>query len=172
VRQSGTLPALFPLPSKSKARREAVEHLREVSEGFARQVGTNPRLVFSIQPENTKGEKKDFKLLLPVRYKHLTDERSLIQNGGGRFTVVGKVVRIFSSDEDESYIDSPTREIWTQPVKHAPAGLLQRSARRCRLPDGETAQNGELRECVLAALHDQTEVDQRGAVIIPVAIYK
>lgn len=175
VRQSGTLPALFPLPSKSKARREAVKSLREAAESFARQVGINPRLVFSIQPETASGKSKGFKLLLPVRYRHLTDERSLIQNGGGRFTVVGKVVRIFSSGEGESYVDSPTRETWTQPLKHVPAGLLRRSARKCSPPksaDAEAAASGDLRECVLAALHGQTEVDQRGAVIIPVAIYK
>jgi hypothetical protein len=34
------------------------------------------------------------------------------------------------------------------------------------------AGTGELRSCVLDALHDQTQVDQRGAVIIPIAIYK
>jgi hypothetical protein len=174
VRQAGTLPALFPLPSKSMARRQSVKHLREVAEGFARQVGVNPRLVFSIQPENSEGESKGFKLLLPIRYRHLTDERSLIQNGGGRFTVVGKVVRIFSSGEGESYVDSPTRETWSQPLKHAPAGLLLRAARKCRLPDEEepALRSGELRACLLHALNGQTEVDQRGAVIIPVAIYK
>ena len=172
VRQASTLSALFPLPSRSKARREAVKHLREASEGFAAQVGPNPRLVYSIQPEDKAGKKKNFRLLLPVRYQQLTDERSLIQNGGGRFTVIGKIVRLYATDEGESYVDSSTREVWTQAIKHAPGGLLRRTVRKCELPDGKRAGAGELRPCVLDALHDQTEVDQRGAVIIPIAIYK
>jgi hypothetical protein len=170
VRQSGTLAALFPLPSKSRAKREFVERLREASEGFARQVGPNPRLVFSVQPDKSKPA--SFKLLLPVSYRQLTDERSLIQNGGGEFTVVGKVVRIIPANGVKSYTDSPTRETWTQPVRHAPGGLLQRSARKCDFPAGEMSGQGELRVCIEKNLDNQTEVSQRGAVIIPVAIYK
>ena len=171
VRQTGTLPALFPLPLKSKVRREAVERLQEDSEGFARQVGSNPRLVFSVQPDEA-AEGEHFRLLLPVRYRQLTDERSLIQNGGGTFTVVGKVVRIYSTDEAASYVDSATRETWTQPLRHAPAGLLQRTTKKCEFPNGEKADRSELRHCALRVLMDQTTVNERGAVILPVAIYK
>lgn len=171
VRQSGTLPALFPLPSKSQLRREAVRRLREESEGFARQVGSNPRLVFSIQPDEARPADR-FRLLLPIRYRQLTDERSLIQNGGGEFTIVGKVIRVYPTEREATYVDTPTRETWTQALRHAPAGLLQRTTKNCEFPNGEAADRSELRSCVLDVLIDQTKVREPGAVILPVAVYK
>lgn len=171
VRQAGTLPALFPLPSRSKAKREAVKQLREDSEGFARQVGLNPRLTFSIRPEEASPEER-FSLLLPVRYQQLTDERSLIQNGGGEFTVVGKVIRVYPTKESATYVDTPTRETWTQPLRHAPGGLFRRTASKCEFPGGDKAEGSELRDCVQRVLMEQTKVDEPGAVILPMAIYK
>jgi hypothetical protein len=171
VRQAGTLPALFPLPSSSKVKREAVRQLREDSEGFARQVGLNPRLTFSIRPDEAPAEKQ-FTLLLPVRYQQLTDERSLIQNGGGEFTVVGKVIRVYPTEELATYVDTPTRETWTQPLRHAPGGLFLRTASKCEFPGGGKAEGSELRDCVQRVLMEQTKVDEPGAVILPMAIYK
>jgi hypothetical protein len=170
VRQSGTLPALFPIATKSPAERDAVEAVRAAAKGFAHEVGPNPRIVFAIQREPASGQ--GFNILLPLHYRQLTDERSLIQSGGGRFTVVGKVVRIFDARGTAPYVDSPTRETWTQPLKLAPEPLVRRSTKRCERSNGKFARPQLRRRCDLRVLHEQTQITGRGAVIIPVAIYK
>jgi hypothetical protein len=170
VRQSGTLPALFPVASEEEAEVETVEQVRTEAKGFAHEVGRNPRLVFAIQG-GAAGSQPDFSILMPLHYRQMTDERSLIQNGGGRFTVVGKVVRLFDADEQAPYVDSPTREAWTQPLKLAPEALIQRASKKCE-EEGRLVRPGLRRKCDLDALHEQTQIAGSGAVIIPVAIYK
>lgn len=92
--QAGTLSALFPMPSRDPEQRKLVESRREAAGQFLRQVGENPRAVFAIQPR-IDHKLGTVKYLLPMSVGQLTDERSLIKFGGGSFTLVGKVVRIF-----------------------------------------------------------------------------
>jgi hypothetical protein len=94
VSQAGTLSALFPMPSRNVAQRQVVKARRKASRQFRKQVGENPRVVFAIQP-SVDHELGSVKYLLPMTVAQLTDERSLIKYGGGSFTVMGKVVRVF-----------------------------------------------------------------------------
>jgi hypothetical protein len=94
VKQAGTLSALFPMPSSDPEQRKLVEARREAALQFSRQVGEDPRAVFAIQPR-VGGELGKVRYLLPMAVGQLSAERSLIKFGGGEFTVVGKVVRIF-----------------------------------------------------------------------------
>jgi hypothetical protein len=118
--------------------------------------------------------------LMPMNARLLTRERSLLKYGGGEFTVVGKVVRVFpehGEDNHPAYIDSPTVETWEQPLAHAPAKLLCSSDPRCAREENE--HRGRQRSAIhdsrqrdLGALEEETRISQRGAVILPIAIYK
>jgi hypothetical protein len=119
--------------------------------------------------------------LLPLDARRLTRERSLMKYGGGDFTVVGKVVRVFPEHGDKlypAYIDSFTRETWEQPLAHAPKKLLCRTDPNCRKLalrkkfKEARKQIAESRCNDLAAVRGQTEIPMRGAVILPIAIYK
>jgi hypothetical protein len=118
--------------------------------------------------------------LMPLDARRLTRERSLIKYGGGTFTVVGKVVRVFPEHGDSlypAYIDSSTRETWERPLASAPSKLLCRTDPSCRKVARRSAAKAEARieetRCSdLAALRGQTEIPVRGAVILPIAIYK
>jgi hypothetical protein len=119
--------------------------------------------------------------LMPIDARRLTRERSLMKYGGGTFTVVGKVVRIFPEDGNHqypAYIDSYTRETWEQPLAHAPRKLLCRTEPTCRRLAvdsrfGKAERQIRRARCEdLAALRGQTEIPVRGAVILPIAIYK
>jgi hypothetical protein len=175
VKQRNTLEAMFP---HSEARRKAAKRFRE-------DVGSNPRVVFALQPTSTEpgGGRKPFKYLLPMSANGLTKERSLIKYGGGQFTVVGKLVRRFPQPghaHDPAYVDSPTLETWEQPLLSAPGELVCRTERQCieRVRARELTGRKRRREIraarkrVRAALKKQTTIDRRGAVILPVAIYK
>lgn len=127
--------------------------------------------------------------LMPMNTRLLTKERSLIKFGGGEFTVVAKIVRRFPEPGDRrvpAYIDSPTRETWEQPLAHAPEKLLcstdlacRKQAQRERAASqkktaakaiGHAIRESRCRD--LDALRKQTEIPERGAVILPIAIYK
>jgi hypothetical protein len=121
--------------------------------------------------------------LMPLDAKLLTRERSLIKFGGGTFTVVGKVVRIFPAPGNHHapvYVDSPTAETWAQPLAHAPQALLCRTDPRCTrvLRNDATTSQGRRealersRQRAMDALVEQTLIPRRGAVILPIAIYK
>lgn len=173
VREENTVEALFP---------KAVNRRREAKD-FAALVGEEPRVVFALQPSNDESAGPSAPTyLLPMNAGRLTAERSLIKYGGGRFTVVGKIVRVFpeSSRHDPAYIDSATRETWELPLREAPLELLCRSDPNCidEVRDGDLdgadrrkATEGAL-ESALEALQKQTQIDNRGAVILPIAIYK
>jgi hypothetical protein len=193
VRQHETLSTLFPLPPKGQPGRERVRLQRGNAERFSARVGDDPRVVFALRPLNEKElahkklgkrEKKNHvQYLMPMDARLLTKERSLIKFGGGEFTVVGKVVRIFPEAGDHNspaYVDSPTIETWQQPLAAAPLKLLCRTD-----PDCTTAIRGagvtprERSEAILksrgtaiSALEAQTKIQKRGAVILPIAIYK
>lgn len=211
VRQANTLEALFP---QSAGRRRAARK-------FFEDVGPNPRAVFALRPtekETSTGgpggvgapargpedtppaeiSRQPVVYLMPIRARSLTAERSLIKYGGGEFTVVGKVVRVFPAPSDlhtPPYIDSPTLETWEQPLKRAGGELLCRTEQKCIddvregivenkkeevVKEQDEPLNGEQRHDaveaarvrILAALKSQTTIDRSGAVIIPIAIYK
>jgi hypothetical protein len=183
VRQSSTLSALFPMPSSDPSKREAVKRLREAARKFAKQVGDDPRIVFKLDPDGE--EEKGPEYLLPVSFRQLTSERSLIKYGGGEFTVLGKVVRLFPepernpSKQEEAYVDSPTRETWGRPLKRAIRPLLCRSQPSClhQLGDDEDAAERrhtieKTREDMSGSLVEGSQIYRKGAVILPVAIYK
>ncbi|HSS04822.1 MAG TPA: hypothetical protein VLK89_06515 [Solirubrobacterales bacterium] len=193
VRQHETLSTLFPLPPKGEPGRERVSLQRANAERFSERVGDDPRVVFALRPLNErelegkklgKGEKENHvQYLMPIDARLLTKERSLIKFGGGEFTVVGKVVRIFPEDGNHNspaYVDSPTVETWQQPLAAAPLKLLCRTNPQCvKVVRGEDVLAKESHEAALesrgaaiAALEAQTKIHRRGAVILPIAIYK
>ena len=166
VREENTIETMFP--DSAQARKRAKD--------FFGTAGTDPRVVFALQRRGST-------YLLPMDAAFLTTERSLLKYGGGKFTVVGKIVRVFPGPGDQhepAYIDSPTRETWEQPLKRAPANLLCRTNPNCidkvrneKLTEKERSEaTEEARGTVLEALARQTTIEQRGAVILPVAIYK
>lgn len=176
VRHAHTLEAIFP---NSRARQRAAKK-------FYEDVGKNPRVVFALQPtyrNAPEGERKPFKYLLPMSANGLTKERSLLKNGGGQFTVVGKLVRRFPQrgrEHTPAYVDSPTLETWEQPLLHEPRELLCRTERHCIEEVREEGWTGEERRQAIRdartrvrhALKNQTTIERQGAVILPVAIYK
>ncbi len=126
---------------------------------------------------------KHVEYLMPMDAQLITKERSLIKFGGGEFTVVGKIVRIFPEHGDKhmpAYVDSPTVETWEQPLARAPLMLLCRTDPKCTKKlrsKTSTAQQRErairhARVWAIEALTEQTEIARRGAVIVPIAIYK
>jgi hypothetical protein len=128
-------------------------------------------------------EEEHVQYLMPLDAQLLTRERSLLKYGGGTFTVVGKVVRIFPSPGNRhrpAYLDSPTTETWAQPLSHAPLALLCRTDPRCTRVvrrDGIAAEDRleaieRSRARALETLIEQTAIPRRGAVILPIAIYK
>lgn len=176
VRNKRTIGAIFP----------EFEERREKAEGFFDAVGPNPRVVFALQPKERVGSRaktKPFVYLMPMDASRLTAERSLLKYGGGRFTVVGKLVRTFPEKQDDpppAYIDSATRETWEQPLRRAPGELLCRTDPSCinevrgkKLADEDRRRAiNKTRHDTLTALEEQTEIARQGAVILPVAIYK
>lgn len=176
VRNERTIGAIFP----------EFKERRQEAKDFFEAVGPNPRVVFALQPKERVGSRivtKPFVYLMPMDASRLTAERSLLKYGGGRFTVVGKLVRTFpekKKDSPPAYIDSATRETWEQPLRGAPGELLCRTDPFCidkvRKEDleGEDRKNATdaARHEVLTALEEQTEIARQGAVILPIAIYK
>lgn len=188
VLHAGTLAAIFP--KSATQRRE--------STNFFKKVGSTPRAVFALQPYKTTAEeaaagqasasqvagRKPFVYLLPFTASLLSSERSLIKNGGGNFTVLGKVVRLFPRPPEEgrqaSYVDSATRETWEQALKSAPNELLCRTEPMCAETVRAEHLNGsrrqkvidEGRQAILETLDTQTMIPEQGAVILPIAIYK
>jgi hypothetical protein len=159
VRQAETLSAVFPLRSTDPDQRRTVERQREKAKQFAEQVGPNPRFVFFF--------KRHGRFLLPMRYKQLTDERSLIRDGGGDFTVIGKLVRVFNDADPalSEYKDAPTREAWAYALDKAPTDLLVQSSPEC-------AEAHDVDGCLLRLLRQETSVPGRGGVILPIAVFK
>lgn len=189
VHYGATLAALFP-NSDDPARNAFAESQRRASRGFRRKVGLDPRIVIAIDRTQVDGERR-VKYLLPMHVKQLNEERSLLRSGGGTFTVVGKVVRIFANEtatpgrgedgDSYNYVDAPTREIWQQPLKAAPPELICRAYVNCAnaLHGFDSAQGGQRRDLIektrqemLSALTAQTRIEDVGAVILPIAIYK
>jgi hypothetical protein len=127
-------------------------------------------------------KEKHVEYLMPMDAQLISEERSLIKFGGGEFTVVGKVERVFPEPGDghlPAYVDSPTLETWQRPLANAPAKLLCRTDPRCtkivRAKDATKERKEKAiqdsRDWAKEALEEQTEIPRRGAVIVPIAIY-
>jgi hypothetical protein len=185
VLHAGTLAAIFP---NSRTARKAAEN-------FFEKVGPTARAAFAMEQSgpstggvgNEDSEdlaRKKFVYLLPVTAPLLSSERSLLKYGGGEFTVFGKLVRRFpepaQGPRQLAYVDSATQETWEQALRRAPGELLCRTAPDCA---GEIRGEGvsseerddaidENRSEILRALESQTIIPERGAVILPIAIYK
>jgi hypothetical protein len=187
VRQDATLSAIFPTADANPTKRRLVLAEREAARRFVKQVGDDPRIVFDLRPGKSP---RSVQYLLPVSYQQLTSERSLIKYGGGEFTVLGKLVRILpepsrplrpsntrKGEAEEAYVDSATREIWGRPLAGALFHLLCRSDPACleRVHAGGKAKRDALkhtRGTIEKVLSNQTQIKRRGAVILPIAIYK
>lgn len=187
VRQPEALNALFPVAG-SPPERQQVLAVRRAARKFVERVGDNPRIVFDLRPDG--GGVAAVQYLLPVQYAGLSHERSLIKNGGGEFQVLGKVVRIFPESEGEkdavdshqapqglAYLDSAARDTWSEPLKHADPELICRAAPQCaqevaESPDERGVAFDEAMDALSTGLSTQTQIRSRGAVIIPIAIYK
>jgi hypothetical protein len=149
---------------------------RGARERFLRGLGSEPRAMLAVRPKG-KGV-----YLLPVEAQLLSSERSLLEGGGGSFTVVGKVVRSFPPRKDGSepqYKDFAAREEWRPALEEAPGRLICRSSARCakaqRAEPGRREPERQLkaaRRRDLRALGHDTVIGNHGAVILPVAIYK
>lgn len=99
VRQSATLAALFPRGAGDEEDAARSAEQQRKAKSFARQVGPDPRLTFAVAPPPGEGGRR-LKILLPMQYRGLTHERSLLEKGpdeytGGRLVVIGKVIRRF-----------------------------------------------------------------------------
>ena len=149
---------------------------------FKNEVGKDPRVVFSLHT-GREFHKKRFVYLLPMSAELLTEEQSLLSHGGGKFTVVGKLVRSFPEEGDTqnwAYIDLAALQTWEGALRAAPGELICRTDPRCVANVREHHLRGEgrlgaikaARQRDLRALNEQTEIEKRGAVILPIAIYK
>ncbi|HET9593565.1 MAG TPA: hypothetical protein VFP17_11685 [Solirubrobacterales bacterium] len=148
MRQSATLSALFPPGSGSHVLIE-----RSNAESFVNQVGPNPRITFAITPNTEKS--RHLKVLLPMSYDGLTQERSLLEKSrdeytGGQLFVMGEVIRVFANpstvhcqEEDRCAFESPeytdwgTREVWRTALERAPDYLINHVSHSCEKPRDE-----------------------------------
>lgn len=195
VRQSATLAALFPQAAGDLVGAERAAVQRRKAESFARQVGPDPRITFVVSPRTPDSNDTPLKVLMPMRYRNLTEERSLLEKGrdqytGGRLVVFGKVIRVFrhataipcrnQSGRCPEYTDFATREIWRNPLEQASNFLIEHVSHNCVTQRVEAVREELIspypsirgRGCFLAKLKRQTELYAPGAVILPIAIYK
>lgn len=172
---------LFPPDGRNGAPPEETAE-RRAAWRFKSEVGKDPRVIFSLHT-GRRSHGKRFVYLLPMSAELLTEEEGLLARGGGKFTVVGKLVRSFPEEgdkQDPAYVDSATLQTWDGALRTAPGELICRTEPRCegkvrelhlrrnvRLKAIQHARRREIR-----ALDKQTEIERRGAVIIPIAIYK
>jgi hypothetical protein len=195
VRQSATLAALFPQASGDPIGAKRAQRQREKAESFAHQVGPDPRITFFVSPRPRDKGDASLKVLMPMRYRDLTQERSLLEKGrdqytGGRLVVFGKVIRVFRHETEipcrnrarrcPEYTDFATRETWRNPLEQASKFLIEQVSHNCSTPRSAGAQEKHPsrspvikgRACFLAKLKRQTELYAPGAVILPIAVYK
>ncbi|HWN73509.1 MAG TPA: hypothetical protein VNN15_06860 [Solirubrobacterales bacterium] len=180
-RRRHALTAIFPGGDDPGLEQKA-EAERKTARAFMTELGKSPRIVFSLHARKPDQELA-FTYLLPMAARPLTEEQSLIKYGGGKFTVVGKVVRIFPEEGDDhepAYVDSETLHTWERPLGRGPGELLCRTDPRCAKKVREEDLDGPQRHAAIErsrtreikALRQQTTIEGRGAVILPLAIYK
>lgn len=171
---------LFPPDRRDRAPHFTVE--RRAAWKFKSEVGKDPRIVFSLHAGRESHEKR-FVYLLPMSAELLTEEQSLLSDGGGKFTVVGKLVRSFLEEGDAqklAYVDWAALQTWEGPLRTAPGALICRTDPRCTATVRRRRLHGKARldavratrQRDLRALSEQTAIAKRGAVILPIAIYK
>ena len=175
VNQSATLAALFPQVAGDPEGVERAELQRSKAEAFVKKVGPNPRVTFAVAPQTFAGESDPLKILLPMQYRDLTTERSLLEKDqdrytGGRLVVIGKVIRLFEEGENACspkeagchpvYTDFATREIWRTPLEHASNFLIDHVSHSCA-----THHTKPERERIRGVLQGQDSKRQVKAVI-------
>jgi hypothetical protein len=175
-RDPGSVTSLFPGSAETHPENAVA---RAGTARLKRQLGDEPRAVFALRPEG----KDSAEYLMPVQAELISHENSLLKYGGGEFTVVGKLIRRFPEGSDKhvpAYVDSATRAEWERPIRIAPGELICRTEPRC-LDQAQTEElKGRARDMLISAarerernsLRAQTTIDGRGAVILPIAIYK
>jgi hypothetical protein len=151
---------------------------------FKGELGKDPRVDLAVRVDEPDGKGR-IVYLLPVDGALLTEEQSLLSHHGGTLTVVGKIIRLWPDPGKQKvktpvYVDNATRATWEGPVRSAPGELVCRTNPACRT---KVAANGirgphrqtlieESRKAELRALHVETRIQRRGAVVLPIAIYK
>jgi hypothetical protein len=121
--------------------------------------------------------------------RQLTEERSLLRTGGV-FTIIGKVVRIFSPSQEavktrkrqNAYIDLATLHTWLQPITNAAGELICSSNLSCSTKfEGAEGTIGrtrretimETRQSMINTLEDEVRIKRSGGMLlIPIAIYR
>jgi hypothetical protein len=195
LHDAATASALFPVRSRNRVARTRAKARRDAARKFERQVGENPRAVIALQPTQHANGKPheelpgEVTLLMPIHLDQLNQDPSLLR-AGGEFTVVGKVVRVFGKHvvtektpiaHRHSYVDFSTLEAWQRPLRTAPDGLICRASYACTVAiegSGHIARAQRrrwirhTRQEMLTALKRDTRIDGKGAVILPVAIYR
>lgn len=86
VHQSATLAALFPQVAGDPEGVERAELQRSKAEAFVNKVGPDPRVTFAVASPPTSDEPEPLKILLPIQYRDLTTERSLLEKDRDRYT--------------------------------------------------------------------------------------
>jgi hypothetical protein len=118
------------------------------AKAFVELIGRNPRVPLSFRTESSP------MLLFVGRYASLADETSLFF---GDVTVVGKVIRRVVPNRT-GYIDSESLATYATAQSAVPEPILRRLRKH---------RSGLVRD-----LRNDVTVDQLGAVILPIAIYK
>jgi len=189
VSREATISALFPDPSRGRSKRRTVKRQRKAVGHFRKQVGPNPRLLLTAHPEQAGSKKNDVTVLMPVRMKQLSEERSLLRTGG-LFTVLGKVIRIFSPvkaaikerGRANAYVDLSTLHTWLQPIRNAPRELICKANLTCET-EVETSGGAvgtfrrqaakKARKGMVRSLKREIRIDREGGlIIVPIAIYR
>jgi hypothetical protein len=189
VSHNAPISALLPQNARSPAGRHLLDRQRTAAKRFAAQIGKDPRGVLTVRATQ-KSTGSVVKFLMPIHLKQLSEERSLLR-AGGVFTVVGKVVRVFTPPANAgvqgsevpkfAYIDTPTRQTWRDALRGAPGELICRSnlacAGRIEAKGGMTGANrrkliAETRAGMLRELARETNIEGDGALIVPVAIFR
>jgi hypothetical protein len=140
---------LLTVPPLVTAYRYARQSGEADAKAFVKLVGPNPRVPLSFRTERQP------LLLFVGRYGSLADEGSIFF---GEVTVVGKLIRRVLPDHRIPYIDGESLSTYGTAQSAVPAGILQRLKKR--------------RNTLLHDLKIDVTVDDLGAVILPIAIFK
>lgn len=150
---------------------------------FKGELGKDPRVDLAVRVRRPD-RPGSVVYLLPIDGALLTEEQSLLSHGGGTLTIVGKIVRLWPQPGETSvfpaYVDNATRATWEGPLRSAPGELICRTNPYCKTIVSEGHFRGprrqrvieETRRAELRALHLETRIAKRGAVVLPIAIYK
>jgi len=189
VSREATVAALLPETTHNRGRRAYIEARRTAVRKFRKQVGSDPRLVLTIHPKQKHSKQRDITVMMPVRMRQLTEERSLLRTGGV-FTIIGKVVRIFSPSQgavktrkrQNAYIDLATLHTWLQPITNATGELICSSNLSCstKLKESEGTTGRTRRKAItgtrrsmINALEDEVRIERSGGMLlIPIAIFR